>query len=193
MNYEEFKKSITEEERHIVNHYEQVVKSEHVQKVLEVGSGWGLFSRVCLEAGKELVTIDKQNGYGMEAFNKNTEGFEGKFERIQYDSQKLLPTKQDEWKDYFDVILVDADHGYDGALADLKNSWNLLRPGGVLLVDDVFHKENWEIEQREKKGFNFGVTKALWTFIKDRREEMPWDGVLLRIVGHGLISIKKNV
>lgn len=39
----------------------------------------------------------------------------------------------------FDMILVDGDHSLDGARADLLHSWPLLRPGGILVMDDITH------------------------------------------------------
>lgn len=36
----------------------------------------------------------------------------------------------------FDVIYVDGDHHAFAALRDIVMSWGLLRPGGVLLIDD---------------------------------------------------------
>ena len=51
----------------------------------------------------------------------------------------------------FDVIFVDGDHRYAGALADMENGINRLRPGGLLIVDDVgnnFHPEvEWAVRQ----------------------------------------------
>ncbi len=35
-----------------------------------------------------------------------------------------------------DMIYVDADHEYEGVLADIEAYWPLVRPGGVLLGDD---------------------------------------------------------
>ena len=39
----------------------------------------------------------------------------------------------------FDLITVDGDHSAEGALADLNNTWPLLRQGGILVMDDVGH------------------------------------------------------
>ena len=191
MTYQEFKDALTEEERHIVRHYEQVVAVPEVLQVLEIGSGWGIFSRVSLEAGKQFVTIDKTGGYGRPEFLKNTAGFEGKFEQIEEDSQKYLPGREGAWDNRFDVIFVDGDHGQKGAAKDLTWAWRFLRPGGILLVDDVFHKSNWD--KLPDGGFNFGVSVALWGFLQAHRSEMPWDGALIRMVGHGLVSIKKKI
>lgn len=41
----------------------------------------------------------------------------------------------------FDLVLVDGDHSAEGATADLKNVWPLLRPGGILVMDDIRHPD----------------------------------------------------
>lgn len=49
----------------------------------------------------------------------------------------------------FDVIFVDGDHRYTGALSDMKQSLALLKSGGLLIVDDYancFHPEvEWAV------------------------------------------------
>lgn len=45
--------------------------------ILEVGSGWGMFTRACMgwTSGK-VTTIDKIGGYGLERFVRHTAGFD---------------------------------------------------------------------------------------------------------------------
>lgn len=54
------------------------------------------------------------------------------------DSKEMIP-QAIEPNVLFDLILVDGDHSYKGARADLTNTWPLLRTGGVLIFDDVWH------------------------------------------------------
>jgi SAM-dependent methyltransferase len=51
---------------------------------------------------------------------------------LEGDSRDVLSRIQQQ----FDLALVDADHSYDVCLADGRNAWRLLRPGGVLLFHD---------------------------------------------------------
>lgn len=37
----------------------------------------------------------------------------------------------------FDLVNVDGDHSYEGALRDCRQCWPLLAPGGLMLVDDT--------------------------------------------------------
>lgn len=49
-------------------------------------------------------------------------------------SHTILPTMLGE---QYDMILVDGDHSKDGAPLDLRQSWPLLKPNGILLFDDL--------------------------------------------------------
>ena len=53
------------------------------------------------------------------------------------DSKQLIPTLTGS----FDLVLVDGDHSIEGARADLQNAWPLVRPGGILVMDDICHPE----------------------------------------------------
>jgi len=50
-------------------------------------------------------------------------------------SQQLLP----HLAATFDLVLVDGDHSLEGASIDLDNAWRLLRPDGILVMDDLTH------------------------------------------------------
>ena len=57
-----------------------------------------------------------------------------KVKLITGDSKEVLPTLVGH---FYDTIYVDGDHSMAGCLADLTNSLPLLKPGGIILVDDV--------------------------------------------------------
>ena len=59
--------------------------------------------------------------------------YKGERELIVGDSHIILPNITRK----YDLILVDADHSYDGALQDLMNSWNLLNKNGLIVMDDL--------------------------------------------------------
>ena len=47
-------------------------------------------------------------------------------------------------REYFDLIFVDGDHSSDQVKVDLINSWNILKNGGYLILDDYmwwFYKD----------------------------------------------------
>ena len=45
-------------------------------------------------------------------------------------------------RDTFDMITVDGDHTYNGALTDLRTCWSILNTDGILVFDDVIHKSH---------------------------------------------------
>lgn len=188
---EEFISGLQEIEKDLLVFYERFLKEEKPKIVLEVGSGWGLFSRSVMEWSEaKVITLDKIGGYGLPQFIKHTEGFKDRIERIVEDSHVILPRMEAEWKEKFDVIFVDGDHGQDGAAKDLSQAWPLLKPGGTMMVDDVFHKSNWHCYKHEIGEFNFGVTRALWGFIQAKREEFEFAPKIIA-VAHGVVVIKK--
>ena len=65
-------------------------------------------------------------------------------------------------KHTYDLINVDGDHSFQGALKDCRNCWPLLNPGGLMLVDDMSFAE---------------VGPAIYEFIKEREsagETLIW-------------------
>jgi len=61
--------------------------------------------------------------------------YEGGVNILDGDSHQLIPLL----KKTFDMINVDGDHSYNGAMTDLKNCWKLLEKGGLLNLDDIIH------------------------------------------------------
>ena len=90
----------------------------------------------------------------------------------------------------FDVIYVDGDHTEGGALFDLNLSWQLLKAGGVMIIDDYFDdsagasaKNDWVAKKIGKVGDEeAGVRHVKWlaqqvqaavnSFVKARRHEL---------------------
>jgi len=146
--------------------------------VLEVGSGWGIFSRAILECPfTKLTTIDKLAN--RDEFEERTKGFEDRINRIIGSSDKVLPKFSE---NTFSLIMVDGSHLYDDCLNDLRLCWKMLASGGTLLIDDVLHPHNWDDD--------YGVANALWDFIC---EVLPVgsDFQIIRCGSGGLAVIKK--
>jgi predicted O-methyltransferase YrrM len=62
-------------------------------------------------------------------------GHQGETIWLDGDSARLVPSLSVQ----VEMILVDGDHSASGGLRDLKNAWPLLKPGGVLIFDDLKH------------------------------------------------------
>ena len=70
----------------------------------------------------------------------------------------------DNWQVKADLIYIDAGHDYDSVLADFKLYRQLLRDGGMILIDDWHHQP---IRDAAKAAFGDSVQdyygKAVWT------------------------------
>jgi predicted O-methyltransferase YrrM len=110
-------------------------------QILEIGSGWGLFTRFCMmkSKGSFVTTIDKIAE--PRSFAENTAGYEDRIKRITGDSKQIVPTLR---SDSFDVVMVDGDHGYIGFKKDFEEAWRVVKDGGTIIVDDLFHEHNWD-------------------------------------------------
>jgi predicted O-methyltransferase YrrM len=116
--------------------------------VVEVGSyaggtaiGWG---KALTENGRgRLISIDNDT-YSRETYpavtQRNLQRVGVPSANVEFrngDSKVLLPTLARELKGQVDIFLVDADHTYEGALADIENGLPMVKPGGFILVHDV--------------------------------------------------------
>lgn len=192
ITHEEFYNGLQPIEQKLVDFYQNVLEMEKPKEILEVGSGWGIFSRSAIDfTDAKIMTIDKNGGYGLPQFEKHTAGFENRLNKIVEDSHVLLPKMEATHKDFFDFIFVDGDHTQEGAAKDISQSWLLLKSGGMMMIDDVFHKENWRCFKHDIQEFGFGVTIALWGFLQAHESE--FDGYPILITrGHGIVLIKKK-
>jgi glycosyltransferase involved in cell wall biosynthesis/ADP-heptose:LPS heptosyltransferase/predicted O-methyltransferase YrrM len=90
-------------------------------------------------------------------------GYRKKINFYNGDSGKLLPEffRDFNTPNYFDLIYVDGDHSYDGAMKDLRNVVRHLKLGGILVFDDVKHPQHkylaevWNVFKAENPNFTY--------------------------------------
>jgi len=180
LNNKEFYESIMPIEQKIVDYYKSLCHENKFENVLEIGSGWGLFTRSVMEGcDAKITTIDKIND--LETFQKNTAGYEKRIKRVIGSSSEKLPGLISLGNKY-DLIYVDGDHGYDGVVEDLEKVKKLILPNTIIILDDVFHKNNWK---PYKDGFDYGVAKAMWEFVNENN----FSKVEIINIGHGVVKI----
>jgi predicted O-methyltransferase YrrM len=72
--------------------------------------------------------------------------FTGKVRFLDGDSKVTVPSVAIEYQNFFDLILVDGDHSYDGGMIDLKNVIGLCKSGGTIVFDDIIHPQHKYLE-----------------------------------------------
>lgn len=90
-------------------------------------------------------TGNSQHADVYELFKKNLNPFLDRIDIRRGYSDNILPELEN--KNYsFDIIYIDGDHTSQAVYKDAKNSWNLLKSGGILIFDDYlwhgFRNEN---------------------------------------------------
>ena len=119
---------------------------KNVKKILEIGSYEGRSAIFFLKnfSNSNISCVDTWSGSD-EHNNVNFDLVEKNFDLNTsfYQSNDILikhkMTSNEFFKKndkYFDLIYVDGDHSADQVKIDLNNSWNVLKNGGFLVLDD---------------------------------------------------------
>jgi predicted O-methyltransferase YrrM len=118
--------------------------AEGASRTIEVGLALGMsalfFSQAVLQSGGRHVAIDpfqqeSWNGAGLRTLRDA--GVEDVVEVIAEESQLALPRLVAEGRE-FDFTFVDGDHRFEGVFLDLYFMTRLVKPGGLVLVDDMW-------------------------------------------------------
>ena len=126
--------------------------THQVRQYLEIGTRDGDSLRVVLEsAGRQLEVVYLADQWGtdyggsgrgshahikqlLDDFN-----FSGRRVFLDGNSRETIPTLMPQKAEAFDLVLVDGDHSYEGGMADLVNTWPLVRPGCCVVFHDILH------------------------------------------------------
>jgi predicted O-methyltransferase YrrM len=118
--------------------------AEGAQRTIEVGLALGMSAlflcQAVLPRGGRHVAIDpfqteSWNGAGIRTLREA--GVDDLVEVIEEESQLALPRLVSEGRE-FDLAFVDGDHRFEGVFLDLYFMTRLVRPGGVVVVDDMW-------------------------------------------------------
>lgn len=71
--------------------------------------------------------------------------FAGRRVFLDGNSRHTIPALMPEQGEAFDLVLVDGDHSFDGAMADLENVWPLVKPGGAVVFHDITHPAHLDL------------------------------------------------
>jgi predicted O-methyltransferase YrrM len=118
--------------------------SEQVERTIEVGLALGMsalfLAQAVLERGGHHVAIDP---FQQESWNRaglrtlREAGVEEVVEVIEEESQLALPRLVSEGRT-FDFAFIDGDHRFEGVFLDIYFMTRLIRPEGLIVVDDMW-------------------------------------------------------
>lgn len=117
---------------------------EGAVRTIEIGLALGISAlylcQALLPRNGRHVAIDPYqheswNGAGLRTLRDA--GVEDVAEVIEQESQLALPRLVDEGRE-FDFAFVDGDHRFEGVFLDLYYLTRLVRPGGLIVVDDMW-------------------------------------------------------
>jgi len=144
VEYKVFPASVTPERGAFIR---DLCRAEHAVRSLEIGMAWGLSTLFILEALAENgagptahVVIDpfqSSRWHGAALRSAREAGAAAMLEFHEERSELLLPRLVDANRQ-FDFAFIDGNHRFDGAFVDLVFVDRLLKPGGVLIFDDVW-------------------------------------------------------
>jgi predicted O-methyltransferase YrrM len=118
--------------------------AEDARATIEVGLALGISALFFCEAvmgnGGRHTAIDpfqqeSWNGAGLRTLREA--GVEDVVEVIEEESQLALPRLVSEGRE-FDLAFVDGDHRFEGVFLDIYYMTRLVKPGGLVVVDDMW-------------------------------------------------------
>lgn len=125
----------------------QLCRAAGVEATLEIGMAWGLSTLYILEALADVhpdaaahVVMDpfeRERFYdgGLSAIREA--GAEHMIDFAYEPSEIVLPRLLEQHRE-FDLVFIDGDHRFDGVFVDAVLANKLLRPGGVMVLDDAW-------------------------------------------------------
>jgi hypothetical protein len=138
---------------------------------LEIGVLGGDYSTLILDclSPQELYLLDtfdcqdSEFTYREPRFSPNTHFDFVKSRFNMFDNVHLIKSRSEKidkiFEPIFDYIYIDADHTYEGVRQDLENSAKLIKPGGIIGLNDYIM---WDY----LVDFQYGVVQAVneWLF-----------------------------
>ncbi|GJL93114.1 class I SAM-dependent methyltransferase [Hyphococcus sp.] len=114
-----------------------IVAQRAKKGIVEIGrfNGGSAFTMACANETAPIYSVDIEPQNDALLCNLfNTTGVGANVTLLVGDSQRQ---KFPEVRDY-DLLFVDGDHSYDGAMRDLENWWDGLAPGGHVVCHDAY-------------------------------------------------------
>lgn len=121
---------------------------------LEIGTRYGYSMAAIILGAKDtlasVTSIDFQEyedrSQDFAKPNVLSTGYKGSYEFFAGSSHDAAIKEKVKGKAY-DLVFVDGDHSYEGALDDILHYWSVVRPGKYMIVDDVL----WQVFSNGKR------------------------------------------
>jgi hypothetical protein len=136
---------------HLIKFLHDFLPKKKILTYLEIGTREGDSLKAVIEHNpslKEIIVSDIWgSNYGGSGRGNHIHisellksmNFLGSVVFLDGDSKQTIPSIKDKYSSFFDLILVDGDHSYEGGMIDLENVFNLCKPNGIILFDDISH------------------------------------------------------
>lgn len=160
----------------------RIAKEQNYKNAMEIGVAWAITTIAILSANDNGHLLSIDSGYYI---NTVEEVIKHKLNLrwlyIREKSQEILSNKDKDMypmTSKFDLICIDGSHYYEDVKQDLYNSFKLLAPGGVMIVDDYLHRYNTEKD--------YGVRQAVDEFVEDKKLKLK-----INNMAHGIVEIRR--
>jgi predicted O-methyltransferase YrrM len=114
-----------------------------MRNVAEIGFNYGYSARAMLDAGPDVRVTSFDIGIHdcvRPAKRMIDIDYPGRHSLIVGDSRETVPAWTGE---RFDLLFVDGGHDYETVRADLANAPGAVRPGGLVMIDDLTPWKPW--------------------------------------------------
>jgi predicted O-methyltransferase YrrM len=158
------------------------VRREQAARTVEVGFGYGIsalyiVSGLLADGTRDVrhAVIDPHQEAEFASIGRQHVAEAGTWELVDFypeESQIVLPRLLGEGAT-FDLAFVDGNHRFDGVFLDLVYLGRLVRPGGIVFVDDIQLRS-------VARAVSFCVTNLEWQIEEDDRADDLHHWVVLR-------------
>jgi Methyltransferase domain len=132
-----------------------------MRNVAEIGFNYGDSARAMLSASRDIRVTSFDIGlhdYVWPSKQQVDADYPGRHSLIVGDSRETVPA----WTGKrFDLLFVDGGHTYEAVRADLANAPGVVRPGGLVMIDDLTPWKPWGAGPA-KAWQEFVASGAIW-------------------------------
>ena len=159
---------------------------KNIKNILEIGSYEGRSAIFFLKnfSGSNITCVDTWSGsdehkdINFRLIEKNFD-LNTSFYQLNNILMKNKMTSNEFFKknyNYFDLIFIDGDHSTDQIEIDLINSWNVLKKGGFLVIDDYM----WWYYKDLKKNPSTPINNFIKANISNISKLVVWHQVIIQ-------------